>query len=60
MIKLTKEEAFGLAEKFTGSTSKQINAYWLKTNGYIKMRIQKDYVRKTYYVKQNENEKQST
>lgn len=50
-IKLTSDKAFELAEKNTQSKSRQINSFWLKSNGYQKTRIQKDKIRKTYYIK---------
>lgn len=51
-MKLTSNEAFRLAERYTGSKSRQINSYWLITNGYEKIRKQTDNIRKTYYIKQ--------
>jgi|GEM_PF-4969702 hypothetical protein len=51
MKELESKYAFELAEKYTRSKSTHINSYWLKSNGYVKIRRQIDKVRKTYYIK---------
>lgn len=51
MIELESKDAFILAEKHTKSNSRQINSNWLINNGYHKKRIQRDKIRKTYYIK---------